>query len=122
MIIVPAWVLAAAVVLSGCATCAWCVLQETENKQTTPGDNWFDEWTSALGMIVIAAGLWLLWIGRNPEPLSAWIAIAGSTPTSAWIAIRGSRQQTHVYATAISVTGVLMAATFIVRASLPGFE
>lgn len=118
MISVPPWVLAAAVVLAGCAIFIRSMYPEDKKTRTRNGPN---AGLGALGMLIIAAGLRLLWIGPNPEPLSAWIGIAVGAAGSC-IAINRANVKSHETATTILVTSGLIAATLIVRASIPGFH
>jgi len=64
----------------------------------------------------------VLWIGPNPEPRSAWIAIALGTVAGATLVIKSTSPDRTTTSIAIVATSGLMAATFILRASLPGFE
>lgn len=117
MISVPPWVLAAVVLLaSNMITChgiSHDAKGEKENEEKGT--------LVAFGLLATIAGLVILWITPEPEPLSAWIGIVATAPCS-WIAMRSASKGMQATGAAILATGVLMAVTLIIRASLPGFD
>jgi len=117
MIAVPPWVLGAIVLLAGCGFISAITEEKEETAKDTPTVD-----TGLLGVILCCCGIWVLWIGPNPEPPSAWIAIALGTVTGAALGIKSTSPGRTATSIAIVATSGLMAATFILRASLPGFE
>ena len=78
-------------------------------------------WVVGLALAVFA--LWILWIGPNPEPFSAWVVVELLVVAGVCTLVVGG-SQTTVFSVGLPflATGVLMALVFIVRATLPGFS
>lgn len=122
MIAVPPWVLGASVLLAGYGTISATPAVKDEDETTNEPGTLEAGSIEVFGLTLCGCGVWLLWIGPNPELPSAWIAIGLGTIAGAALAINStSSARATTGLTMIGTTG-LMAATFIVRASLPGFE
>ena len=119
MIAVPPWALSAVVLLAGCAIVATGPTRENKKANET---DLTENGITALGLLICIFGLWVLWIGPNPEPPSAWVAIAIGGVSGSAIITKSASPAGWTTGSAMLGTSLLMAATLILRASLPGFE
>ena len=123
MIAVPPWVLGAIILLAGCGlVSATAACEEKKKNDDNEPDLSTEGQMAAMGLILCVCGAWVLWIGPNPEPLSAWIAIACGMMAGAALGFNAPTTGRAGTGFAMMATSILMAATLIIRASLPGFE
>ena len=73
------------------------------------------------GFAVGGGGTWLLWISPDPEPASAWGAVATMGTADFAVGTRARKAGARNWGTALMATAAATALAFIVRASVKSF-
>ncbi|MCY4511584.1 MAG: hypothetical protein OXG35_32155 [Acidobacteria bacterium] len=123
MVVVPAWTFGAALIVIGTLIFMICITDDDQPPENCSRAQEFTQ-TGGLGMFglaFMAAGIWVTWIGPDPEPLSAWIAIAITLSTSI-MGIATSTLKSGIATTTAITASIMVGLTLIIRASIHQFN